>query len=522
MLADQVTSELLWYWDETNLAAVSDCFLSFGPDYERNIEAVCAAAGRVSGASFVLYHRRRGGDLVTTASWNAPADLPQVTAGTGRVCEDVMAGGGDDLRVITDLQDTVYAHTSPIVKKYRLRTYCGYPVRAEGRTVASLCALFATDVSLRSAQLELFRVLGRAAGVEEARRLADEDRVLGLAQLEQAMERTVATLSGAMSTRDPYTAGHERRVAQLAVAIGRAMGMGDAELRLLRLAATVHDIGKITVPAEILSKPTRLSEAEFAIIKEHSQAGCDLLGPAELPGGRPDRGATAPRTSGRERLPSGSAAATPSGLSPASSRSRTSLKPCHPTGRTGRRWASGLRSRRSRADAARDTTPRCATSACACSARRRSRSSSEAPAAWSATRSADPQGAADQADLERDVAECFAVDIEREDGAMGPRGRRIDRLQTQGAAREVTDAGLVDVSPGVHREELAHESPARGRLEGDDLEQPVVGASHRGDAHAATKGRPVADRHGVAVEHSLAARCRPAASPGSGVACGGT
>ena len=283
VFADQVTSELLWYWDELNLAAVSDCLLSFDPDYERNIEAVCAAAGRMTGASFVLYERRRGGDLVTTASWNAPADLPQVTKCAGQVCEDVMAGDGADLRVITDLQDTVYAHTSPLVKNYRLRAFCGYPVKAEGRTVASLCALFATDVSLRSTQLELFRMLGRAAGVEEARRLADEDRLLSLAQLEQAMERTVATLSGAMSTRDPYTAGHERRVAQLAVAIGRSMEIGDAELRLLRLAATVHDIGKITVPAEILSKPTRLTEAEFAIIKEHSRAGCDLLGPAELP-----------------------------------------------------------------------------------------------------------------------------------------------------------------------------------------------------------------------------------------------
>jgi len=283
VLADQVASELVWYWDELNLAAVSDGFLSFGPDYESNLEAICAALGRVSGASFVLYNRRRGADLLTVASWNAPTDMPVVTAASGRACADVIARGGDDVEVIADLQDTVYAHTSPIVKKHRLRTYCGYPVQAEGRTVASLCALFDSPVRLRPSQLELFRVLGRAAAVEEARRLADEDRLLGLAQLEQAMERTVATLSGALSTRDPYTAGHERRVAQLAAAIGVEMGMDDADVRLLRLAATVHDIGKIAVPAEILSKPTRLSEAEFAIIKGHSQAGHDLLDPAGLP-----------------------------------------------------------------------------------------------------------------------------------------------------------------------------------------------------------------------------------------------
>ena len=126
-------------------------------------------------------------------------------------------------------------------------------------------------------------MLGRAAAVEEERRLSLEDRLLGLAQLEQAMERTVATLSSAMGTRDPYTAGHERRVAQLAVKIATGLGYADDEVRLLRLAATVHDIGKIAVAAEILSKPTRLSTAEFAIIKQHSQAGYDFLEPAGLP-----------------------------------------------------------------------------------------------------------------------------------------------------------------------------------------------------------------------------------------------
>jgi len=97
------------------------------------------------------------------------------------------------------------------------------------------------------------------------------------------MERTVATLSGAMSARDPYAAGQAHRVAQLALAIGGAMAMDAADLRLLRLAAPVHDVGKIAMPAEILSKPTRLSEAELAIIRMHSEAGCELLGPAELP-----------------------------------------------------------------------------------------------------------------------------------------------------------------------------------------------------------------------------------------------
>ncbi len=186
----------------------------------------------------------------------------------------------DDVRFLSDLQDTAYARSSPIV---RARTFAGYPVRAAGAPPASLYAFFGGDVELRPGQTELLRVLGRAAAVEGSRRLADEQRVKGLAQLECAMERTVATLSSALGARDPYTTGHEARVAALATAIGPETGLSGEELRLLDLAATVHDIGKIVVPPEFLSKPTRLSQAEFAVIKQHCRAGDDLLQPAALP-----------------------------------------------------------------------------------------------------------------------------------------------------------------------------------------------------------------------------------------------
>jgi len=283
VFADQVTGLLVWSTDADNLRRVSDCFLAFGADADENLGHICEALGAILGASFVLYNRRRGDELTAMASWEAPDDLPLAMMARGQPCADVIAAGDDSVHVIEDLQDTAYGHTSPIVKKYGLTTYAGFAVKAGGRPVACLCALFAGGADPRSSQLELFRVLGRAAAVEEERRLSLEDRLLGLAQLEQAMERTVATLSSAMGTRDPYTAGHERRVAQLAVEIATRLGYSNDEVRLLRLAATVHDIGKIAVPVEILSKPTRLSAAEFAIIKQHSQAGHDLLEPAGLP-----------------------------------------------------------------------------------------------------------------------------------------------------------------------------------------------------------------------------------------------
>ncbi len=96
-------------------------------------------------------------------------------------------------------------------------------------------------------------------------------------QLRETLEETVDALASVLEQRDPYTSGHQRRVAQLACAIAEEMGLGGERIDGLRLAGVIHDVGKISVPAEILSKPTRLKEMEFNIIKTHSQAGHDVL-----------------------------------------------------------------------------------------------------------------------------------------------------------------------------------------------------------------------------------------------------
>jgi PAS domain S-box-containing protein/putative nucleotidyltransferase with HDIG domain len=112
---------------------------------------------------------------------------------------------------------------------------------------------------------------------EEVRRQAE--------QLRRTVEGAVLAMSQIVETRDPYTAGHERRVAELATAIGRELGLGAAELDGLRLGSLIHDIGKIAVPAEILAKPGRLSPVEFNLIKQHAQAGYEILSVIDF--GRP-------------------------------------------------------------------------------------------------------------------------------------------------------------------------------------------------------------------------------------------
>jgi putative nucleotidyltransferase with HDIG domain/PAS domain S-box-containing protein len=96
-------------------------------------------------------------------------------------------------------------------------------------------------------------------------------------RLQRTLEGAVLAVGHIVEARDPYTAGHQRRVAELATAVAGRMGLSADETEGLRLAALIHDIGKISVPAEILSKPGRLTETEFRLIKGHSEAGYAII-----------------------------------------------------------------------------------------------------------------------------------------------------------------------------------------------------------------------------------------------------
>jgi HD-GYP domain-containing protein (c-di-GMP phosphodiesterase class II) len=96
------------------------------------------------------------------------------------------------------------------------------------------------------------------------------------------MEAIVQVMESTMGARDPYTVGHQQRVTQIACAIGAEMGLSDEQLRELRMAGSLHDLGKVAVPLEILSKPGRLTDIEFAIIKTHPQVGYDILKPLKF------------------------------------------------------------------------------------------------------------------------------------------------------------------------------------------------------------------------------------------------
>jgi putative nucleotidyltransferase with HDIG domain len=92
-----------------------------------------------------------------------------------------------------------------------------------------------------------------------------------------AMNTTIETMSKIVEAKDPYTAGHQKRVSQLAVAISKELNLPQEQIEGIRIASLIHDVGKISVPTEILSKSIKLSDIEFSLIKEHSQTGYDIL-----------------------------------------------------------------------------------------------------------------------------------------------------------------------------------------------------------------------------------------------------
>jgi PAS domain S-box-containing protein len=102
-------------------------------------------------------------------------------------------------------------------------------------------------------------------------------------RIRKALGATVQAIAVTVETRDPYTAGHQRRTADLAQAIAEDMKLSPDRIEGIRVSSAIHDLGKISVPAEILSKPTKLTELEFSLIKTHSQSGYDILKDIEFP-----------------------------------------------------------------------------------------------------------------------------------------------------------------------------------------------------------------------------------------------
>jgi PAS domain S-box-containing protein len=115
------------------------------------------------------------------------------------------------------------------------------------------------------------------------RKRAEEELQQGFKRMRKALRVTVQSISMIVEMKDPYTSGHQQRVSDLARSIATEMGLSADRRDFLRTASAIHDIGKISVPSEILSKPTKLTDLEFSLIKTHVRAGYDILKDIEFP-----------------------------------------------------------------------------------------------------------------------------------------------------------------------------------------------------------------------------------------------
>lgn len=125
-------------------------------------------------------------------------------------------------------------------------------------------------------------VVGFGVDVTEHQRV-DEELKHSVAKLRGALEGTVEAMAMTVEIRDPYTAGHQRRVAALGCAIATELGLSEEQINAIRLAGTIHDIGKISVPVELLSKHGRMQRTELDLIKAHPEVGYAILKMIDFP-----------------------------------------------------------------------------------------------------------------------------------------------------------------------------------------------------------------------------------------------
>ena len=149
-------------------------------------------------------------------------------------------------------------------------------MRKDGRTVEVGVSVAKAVYQQRPAMIGLMQdISDKKVAEDQIRRYSR--------QLEHAFMQMVALATTLSEMRDAYTAGHEKRVAEIAVAIGREMGLPDDRIEGLRVGGYLHDVGKVSIPTEILSKPGRLSPVEMELIRTHAQAGYDVLKDIEFP-----------------------------------------------------------------------------------------------------------------------------------------------------------------------------------------------------------------------------------------------
>ncbi len=223
------------------------------------------------------------GDAVITTDKNRCVTFMNYAAEkmTGWTNNEVV--GKDLIKLFTIINDnTREIIDDPVIK-----------VLADGSTVENDSSIMVSrgghDISISFNASPVQDGDGRNTGVVfvfrdiTSKKKAEDVTMKTLQKLRNAMNAIIEAMVLTIETRDPYTAGHQRRVTNLARAIARELGLTEDQVDGIRTAGVIHDLGKISIPAEILSRPGKLLPLEYGLIKTHAQVGYDILKNIEFP-----------------------------------------------------------------------------------------------------------------------------------------------------------------------------------------------------------------------------------------------
>lgn len=187
---------------------------------------------------------------------------------------------GESTVVQDSEQDASFAPWRKRAKVHGIRSSVAVPIYEGESITGALMVYSGVPNAFTPPELLLFQSLANEIGVglgalKERAKLAEERRANELAHIKllESLELTIGAMATTMELRDPYTSGHQRRVANISEAIAREMGLDENKVLGLKLAAMIHDMGKVSIPSELLTKPTKLSNLEYSLIQEHANNG---------------------------------------------------------------------------------------------------------------------------------------------------------------------------------------------------------------------------------------------------------
>ena len=186
--------------------------------------------------------------------------------------------------VIDSEIDTGFASWKELARSFGIRSAIGCPIQDGERPFGALLVYSKLPNAFGPNEVLLFQSLAREIGfglraIDRQHKLDDQihEKEVIQERLSGALISTIEAMSKTMEWRDPYTAGHQKRVALISQAIARKLDWQQDAIQALYMAAMVHDLGKVAIPSEILTKPTKLTDLEMKLVEEHVEAGYQIL-----------------------------------------------------------------------------------------------------------------------------------------------------------------------------------------------------------------------------------------------------